>query len=153
MIRTTVSQPVRTGSALVGVAGFLLLAGCSAPTDTQVTETQNTPETTGGSSSSSGEYTDGTYTAEGSYLTPEASLESVKVTMTLEGGIVADVEVEGEPVARESQQYQGQFISGIEDVVEGVALDELNVDVVSGSSLTSGGFNDAVENIKQQAQA
>lgn len=153
MIRTTVSQPVRTGSAVVGVAGLLLLAGCSAPADSQVTETQNTPEAADGSSSSSGEYADGTYTAEGSYLTPESSLESVTVTMTLEGGVVADVEVEGEPVARESQQYQGQFISGIEDVVEGVALDELDVDVVSGSSLTSGGFNDAVETIKQQAQA
>jgi hypothetical protein len=34
----------------------------------------------------------------------------------------------------------------------GKNIDELNVSKVAGSSLTSGGFNQAVEKIKQEAQ-
>ena len=41
--------------------------------------------------------------------------------------------------------------AGIADEVVGVAIDELNVTRVAGSSLTSGGFNAALEDIKDQA--
>ena len=61
--------------------------------------------------------------------------------------------IAGDPKAPETEQYQGQFIAGIADEVEGVALDELNVSRVAGSSLTSGGFNEAVASIKEQAAA
>lgn len=57
----------------------------------------------------------------------------------------------GDPQARESQQYQGQFIAGIADEVVGVAIDDLQVEKVADSSLTSGGFNAALETIKQEA--
>lgn len=64
---------------------------------------------------------------------------------------MTDVEVTGDPQAPESKQYQGQFIEGIADEVDGKAIDDLNVSRVAGSSLTSGGFNQAVEAIKEQA--
>ncbi|WP_254409381.1 FMN-binding protein [Streptomyces sp. AC495_CC817] len=148
MIRTTVPTPVRTGAALVGVAGMIVLAGCSGAADAE------SPSTTG-SGSSSGDattYKDGTYTADGSYQTPE-TVESISVTLTLADGVVTDVEVTGDPQARETEQYQGQFIDGISDEVVGVALDDLSVSRVAGSSLTSGGFNQAVQAIKEQAAA
>lgn len=75
------------------------------------------------------------------------------MTLTLADGVVTDVEVTGDPQAPETEEYQGQFIAGIADVVEGKSIDELNVSRVAGSSLTSGGFNDAVESIKEQAAA
>lgn len=150
MIRTTVPTPIRTGAALVGVAGMLVLVGCSGGADTAVDA--NTGGGDSGGATTSGEYTDGTYTAEGSYQTPE-TLETVSVTLALEDGVVTEVEVTGDPQAPESQQYQGQFIGGIEQEVVGVSIDELNVDRVAGSSLTSGGFNSAVEAIKEQAAA
>lgn len=150
MIRTTVPTPIRTGAALVGVAGMLVLAGCSGGTDTATDA--NTGGGDSGGATTSGEYTDGTYTAEGSYQTPE-TLETVSVTLALEDGVVTEVEVTGDPQAPESEQYQGQFIGGIEQEVVGVSIDELNVDRVAGSSLTSGGFNSAVEAIKEQAAA
>ncbi|MGM1016854.1 MAG: FMN-binding protein [Actinomycetota bacterium] len=150
MIRTTVPTPIRTGAALVGVAGMLVLAGCSGGADTAADA--NTGGGDSGGATTSGEYTDGTYTAEGSYQTPE-TLETVSVTLALEDGVVTEVEVTGDPQAPESQQYQGQFIGGIEQEVVGVSIDELNVDRVAGSSLTSGGFNSAVEAIKEQAAA
>jgi uncharacterized protein with FMN-binding domain len=159
MIRTTVPTSVRKGSALVGIAGLLVLAGCATtPTDAGGTtdSTSGTDSTTGSESSSgadaSSSYADGTYTAEGSYQTPE-SVETISVTLTLADGVVTDVAVTGDPQARETEQYQGAFIDGISEEVEGKALDDLNVSRVAGSSLTSGGFNAAVDDIKEQAAA
>lgn len=154
MIRTP-SRPVRVGVALVGVAGALSLAGCGAAStaaDTGSTQTDAGTADAGSGSSSSGGYADGTYTAEGSYATPE-SVETVTVTLTIADDIVTDVEVTGDPQARESEQYQSQFIGGISDEVVGKSLDDVSVSRVSGSSLTSGGFMQAVELIKSEAAA
>lgn len=155
MIRTTVPTSVRKGTALLGIAGLFVLAGCSGTADAETpNSTGSTPDAGSSSSSSGGDstatYADGTYTAEGSYQTPE-TVEEISVTLTLADGVVTDVEVTGDPKAPESKQYQGQFIAGIADEVDGKALDELNVSRVAGSSLTSGGFNKAVESIKEQA--
>lgn len=158
MIRTTVPTSVRKGTALLGIAGLFVLAGCSGNADAETSaDNGSTPEAGSSSSSSSGgdstgTYADGTYTAEGSYQTPE-TVEEISVTLTLADGVVTDVEVTGDPQAPESKQYQGQFIDGISEQVDGKALDDLNVSRVAGSSLTSGGFNKAVESIKEQAAA
>ncbi|MGW8481612.1 FMN-binding protein [Microbacterium sp. NPDC055903] len=156
MIRTTVPAPVRTGAALVGVAGLFVLAGCAGTADAESTagssNDSGAESSTAESSGGSGEYTDGTYTADGQYQTPE-TIESISVTLTLEDGVVTDVEVSGDPQARETEQYQGEFIAGIEAEVVGVAIDDLDVSRVGGSSLTSSGFNAAVEDIKEQAAA
>lgn len=155
MIRTAVvPRPVRIGVAALGVAGAFALAGCSAAdsgggADTGPSATSDAGET---GSSGDGSYTDGTYTAEGSYATPE-SVESIIVTVTLEGDAITDVEVSGDPQRSESVQYQGQFIGGIADEVVGQDIDEIAVSRVAGSSLTSGGFNQAIEAIKSEAAA
>jgi hypothetical protein len=164
MIRTNaVPRTVRNAAALVGVAGMLVLAGCSTDTaDDAAADDESssapTSEATASADASTSDtatgtvYTDGTYTAEGSYQTPE-SVESVSVTLTLEADVITDVEVTGDPQARESQQYQSQFIGGIDEVVVGKNLDEISVSRVAGSSLTSGGFNEAIEEIKSEAAA
>ena len=157
MIRTTVPTSVRKGSALLGIAGLFVLAGCSSTPDSADPSTgsdepagSNSSESSGGDAT--GTYADGTYTADGSYQTPE-TVEQISVTLTLADGVVTEVEVTGDPQAPETEQYQGQFIDGIADEVVGKPIDELNVSRVAGSSLTSGGFNDAVESIKEQAAA
>ncbi len=143
MIRTTAaSRPARAGAALAGVAGILALAGCAATSEPADAADADGAET----------YADGTYTAEGTYSTPE-SVETITVTVTLENDTVTDVEVTGSPQKAESKQYQGQFIGGIADEVVGKDIDEISVSRVAGSSLTSGGFNQAIEEIKQQAAA
>ncbi|GAA2584247.1 hypothetical protein [Microbacterium binotii] len=163
MIRTNaVPRPVRTAAAVIGVAGAFALAGCASQTGTTDTGTSDAPATSGtpqstgssgsDSSSSSGAYKDGTYTASGSYQTPE-SVEEISVTVTLADDVITSVEVTGDPQARESQQYQSQFIGGISDVVVGKDIDEISVSRVAGSSLTSGGFNKAIEEIKTEAKA
>ncbi|WP_309069060.1 FMN-binding protein [Microbacterium sp.] len=155
------NRSVRSGAALTGVAAIVALAGCGAVTvggsgDAGAADDTNTPGADAGASENSGTggagYTDGTYTADGTYQTPE-TVESVTVTVTLDDDVVTAVEVTGDPQARESEQYQGQFIAGIADEVVGVAIDDLAVDRVAGSSLTSGGFNQAIEQIKLDAAA
>ena len=152
MIRTNVPQSVRKVSALVGVAGLFVLAGCSSAADAETDKGTGTDSSSTSTDSSAGAatYADGTYTADGSYQTPE-TVESVTVTLTIADGVLKEVEVTGDPQAPETEQYQSKFIGGIADEVVGVALDDLKVSRVSGSSLTSGGFNAAVESIKEQA--
>lgn len=164
MTSLRVSSSVRKGAAVVGVAGLLALTGCSGAADAEDATDSSTTTDSGTStdsgtgtdtstpSSDTGAYADGTYSADGSYQTPE-TVEQISVTLTLEDGVVTDVEVTGDPQARETEQYQGQFIEGIAEEVVGVSIDELNVSRVAGSSLTSGGFNSAVEDIKDQAAA
>lgn len=167
MFRTTaVPRPIRTGVALLGVAGIAVLSGCAGTADAaaESEETQavaQTPAATPTDEATPAEeaaaandsiYADGTYTASGAYQTPE-SVEQVAVTVTLEGDVITAVEVTGDPQARESQNYQGQFIGGIADVVVGQSIDEISVSRVAGSSLTSGGFNEAIEEIKSEAKA
>ncbi|MFF0909867.1 hypothetical protein ACFWZW_04155 [Microbacterium enclense] len=165
MIRTTaVPRPARIGAALVGVAGIVTLAGCaggtttdSAPAPAATTAPSSSTGTgaTGtdsGSSSGGGAYADGTYSASGQYATPE-SVETIEVTLTLADDVITDVEVTGDPQARESQEYQSRFIGGIQDEVVGKSIDDISVSRVAGSSLTSGGFNQAVDAIKADAAA
>lgn len=163
MIRTTaVPRPVRVGTALLGVAGIVTLAGCSggtsdaaAPAASEAAPAASSAPSTSAAadtSSTSGAYKDGTYEATGQYATPE-SVETIDVTLTVAGDTVTAVEVTGDPQAAESKRYQGEFIGGIQSEVVGKKLDEVSVSKVAGSSLTSGGFNKAVDTIKTEAKA
>lgn len=159
------SRVVLTATASLAAVGGTL-AGCASSTEaadtapaasaTQVAtaEASATEAATGSTSAASGtgEYTDGTYTAEGSYVSPSGE-QSVEVTLTIEEDAVSDVEVVPQAVDPQSEGYQEKFVSGIEQEVVGVPIDELAVDKVAGSSLTSGGFNQALELIKAQAAA
>ncbi len=141
--RTT--RVARAGAAAASVIGVVALAGCvgtGAPPRSGST----------GDAASSGSYADGSYTAEGSYATPE-SVETISVTVSLQDDVITDVQVEGQPTRAESEQYQGQFIGGIRDVVVGKDIDEVSVSRVAGSSLTSGGFTQALDAIKAEASA
>lgn len=161
MIRATaVPRSLRVTAAAASVAGLALLAGCAGQADAEQPASGGAPSSdatgstgsTGSAGSTGGTYTDGTYTAEGTYQTPEGP-ETITVQLTIASDAVTAVEVTGEPTRRESKQYQSQFIGGISDVVVGKSLDEVKVDRVAGSSLTSGGFNAAVEEIRTDAAA
>jgi uncharacterized protein with FMN-binding domain len=161
MIRDTLApRPLRVGAALVGVAGALALAGCSSPAadadsagSAPSSSADSTPDTSSGDSTGAdGAYADGTYSASGSYSTPE-TVEKIEVTITLADDVITAVEVKGDPQAAESKEYQSRFIGGIEDEVVGQKIDDISVDRVAGSSLTSGGFNQAVDAIKDEAAA
>lgn len=163
------ARAVLTAAASVAVAGTLAACGSEAPAETTPAETGDASATAEGSETSedvasadpgtasadpgtgsAAASADGTYTASGSYVSPGGRQE-VEVTLTLAADVVTDVDVAVGAVDPQSELFQGKFASGIADVVVGVPLDELAVDKVAGSSLTSGGFNEAVEAIRAQA--
>ncbi len=130
-------------SSLATVAGLSIigvLAGCTAS------------DATTGSLGAENDYVDGDYTASGSYVSPNGE-ETIDVTLSLEAGTVTAVEVTPNPTNPNTEMFQGQFAGGIAAQVVGRHIDELDVDKVAGSSLTSGGFNDALEQIKADAAA
>lgn len=143
---------LRTGtrSAVVSLAGLSLAAavtGCAGAADAEEPTTEPSSP-----AESSGPYADGSYEATGEYQSPGGA-ESIDVEITLEDDVVTDVTVTGNATQGNAQRYQAQFAGGIADVAVGVNIDELSVDKVAGSSLTSDGFNDALEQIKADALA
>jgi uncharacterized protein with FMN-binding domain len=95
-------------------------------------------------------YADGSYSAQGGYQSPNGP-ETIELALTLENGVIAAIEVKPGASGGTSERYQGQFAGGIAAETIGKSLDELQVSRIAGSSLTSGGFNQALESIKADA--
>jgi hypothetical protein len=125
------------------------LAGCSGGGSASPSESPSLG-TPAAEPSSSAAYENGQYTAEGSYVSPGGP-ESVTVTLTLENNTVTDLEVTGSGGTPNAKKYQGEFIENIDEIVVGKNIDELDVSRVAGSSLTSGGFNEALKQIRDDA--
>jgi uncharacterized protein with FMN-binding domain len=141
---------ILTGLTLVGA-----LAGCATDAADGGT-TPSSPSTDSGTetgtdeAATAGSYTDGEYTESADYQSPNGT-EEVTVTVTLADDVITAVEVVGDGDNPNSKRYQGEFADGIGDVVVGKNIDEISVDKVAGSSLTSAGFNDAIDAIKADA--
>ncbi len=137
----TTIQKKHAIAAFAALSLATTLAGCAADEGTDAPEAVTGP------------YEDGTYDATADYQSPNGT-ETIKVTLTLESDVVTDVEVEGKSVdpSPEVEQHQAEFEDGIAGEVVGKNIDELDVHRVGGSSLTSSGFNEAVEQIKIKAQ-
>lgn len=144
-------------------AGFAVLgavAGCSAQTSTAATSsTAALASVPAGSSAAAsrstgaaGGYKDGSYAADGSYSSPGGT-ESISVSVTIASGVVTAVTVTPKATSGNAAEYQKQFASGISSEVVGKNIDSISVSRVSGSSLTSSGFNSALETIKSEAKA
>lgn len=95
-------------------------------------------------------YADGTYAAMGTYTSP-AGEEEVEVTLTIEEGVVTAAEFKGFAENPGSVNKQAAFAEGFEEEVVGKSIDEIDLTVVNGSSLTPIGFEDALEKIKEEA--
>ncbi len=106
--------------------------------------------TDGGTPNTDASYTDGTYTADGSYQAPSGT-ESITVELTLSDDKITDITVTPHATDPTAKGHQAEFVGGIADQVVGKDIDTLNVTKVSGSSLTSGGFKIAIAAIKEQA--
>lgn len=154
-------------AAMTGLSISVALAGCAtdssatgeAETTAPSSAATSAPSTDSGAADSTdsgaaddatGAYTDGTYEATGGYTSPNGQ-EEVDVSLTLEGDVITAVTVTPEATNPNSVNYQTQFADGIAAVVVGKNIDEIDVSRVAGSSLTSGGFNEAVEAIKADA--
>jgi hypothetical protein len=106
----------------------------------------------GGGATVDESYTDGTYTADGSYQAPSGT-ESITVELTLVDNTVTDITVTPHASDPTAKGMQTNFAGGIAEQVVGQDIDTLNITRVSGSSLTSGGFKIAIAAIKEDALA
>jgi uncharacterized protein with FMN-binding domain len=97
-------------------------------------------------------YKNGTYTAEGNYISPGGD-EQILVKLTLKDEVIKDSQVESKAVRPSSKKFQKIFIENYKQFVIGKKIDEIKLDKVSGSSLTPKGFNDALEKIKKEAKS
>lgn len=151
--RTKYPLAIFAGLTLVGS-----LAGCSAAADSSATDgadtvTSNAAETPAAEAPTTATGTtlaDGTYTESGDYTSPNGT-ETIDVTITLANELITKVSVVGHGDNPNSKLYQSKFAGGISDVVVGKNIDDISVDKVAGSSLTSAGFMKAVDEIKADA--
>ncbi len=156
------SLPVKWSLTL---GSLVTLAGCqSAPliesgsgetpenVPDEAAETTEMADQPAQSSAPTADYRDGTYAATGGYQSPNGP-ETVEVSITLTGGVISDVEVTPQATNSTSTRYQGDFAGGIAKDVVGKSIDEAEVSRVAGSSLTSGGFAEALQSIRQDAKA
>jgi uncharacterized protein with FMN-binding domain len=141
----------KTVLALAGTSlTALVLAGCSSAASSADPATPST-SSSAAASAAAATFKDGTYTALGKYVSPGGP-SAVDVTLTLKKNVVAGVEVVPKAENSTAQSYESRFASGVSSQVVGRRLDELNVTKVSGSSLTSQGFDRAVEAIAARAK-
>ena len=153
---------------LVGIVTSVVVAVNSANTDKSDTSTAQTAETTTPSqqsettttqntetpaaSTDTSNYENGTYSAKASYVTP-GGIESIDLSVTITNGVITDTSVAASGNSDHAQIHQKDFADGYKSLVVGKDVDSVSLSRVSGASLTSNAFNDALDMIKQDATA
>lgn len=137
---------------LIGTSagGVLTLKNRTASNDVPMNSQPTGTNITSSGSSDGQSYADGTYTANGSYFTPGGK-ESIGLSVTLKFGAILSASLEERASGGETAIYQGKFAAGYKPLVIGKNIDDIKLDRVAGSSLTSDGFNTALESIKRDA--
>lgn len=93
-------------------------------------------------------YADGEYTAEGLY---SGGKKSIMVKVKLDSGAITQVAVTPNTTIKVSLGLQKKFALAVPEAVVGKPIDSVRLDKLAGSSLTTKGFNDALEKIKAEA--
>lgn len=96
-------------------------------------------------------YRDGTYRADGAYVSP-AGAESVSISVTLVNDVITDATFTGNATNPTSKQLQARFAAAFRQQVVGTSIDAVSLTVVNGSSLAPKGFMDALAKVKAEAR-
>ncbi|MES2623169.1 MAG: hypothetical protein V4576_02045 [Patescibacteria group bacterium] len=125
----------------------------AAPVSTATTTVDSTATSSATSTTSAAHtYKDGTYAATGTYKSP-AGIEQVNISVTLKDDVVTETSFKGLAENSRSINFQEQFANGYKALVVGKNIDDVKLSKISGSSLTSVGFNDAIGKIKDEAHS
>lgn len=152
------NQPKKIHPALAALIVIALLAVIATAVIVINNNGNNAPTTVdsimnpGGSSSDPSAYKDGTYSATGSYVSP-GGRQTVDLTVTIENGVITSTSLASNDASGEARDYIQRFASGYQAEVVGKSVNEVELSRVAGSSLTSNGFNDALDQIKDEAAA
>lgn len=96
-------------------------------------------------------YKDGTYSATGSYISP-GGRESIGLTVTIKDGVITDTSIVNKATETEAEQHQKLFSNNYKILIVGKKIGDVSLSRVAGSSLTSNGFNNALNHIKDDAK-
>lgn len=98
-------------------------------------------------------YENGTYSATGGYLSP-GGRESIELSVTVKDGVISDTSIKNNATTPDSKVHQELFSGHYKELIVGKKLGEVeSLSRVAGSSLTSNGFNNALNQIKDDARA
>lgn len=137
-------------AATVAVVG-LAVGACGDDSDSADTTAAADNTAVSTTADAGGSYKDGTYSATGKYVSPGGE-QSIGVTVTLASNKVTALELDRSHTKGTSASFQEKFASGIDALVIGKNIDELDdITKVAGSSLTSGGFKKALTQIREEA--
>lgn len=123
----------------------------ATPGDTATPSASTSEAATAPATAHTTRYKNGTYTATGSYSSPGGP-EQIGVTLTLANDTISRLSVDTSTASGPAEQFQNQFAEGIDALVVGKRLDQVSVSRVSGSSLTSAGFDKAIATIAAHAR-
>lgn len=141
--------------AMIGIIGAAAAAignhkdGTTATVGT-TTPSTNTPPSSSSSTATSGNYKDGSYTASVNYFTPDGQ-EPLNVKVTLSGGTITATDVSADTISRTGQEYFDSFNAYYKDQVVGQKINGLSLSRVAGASLTTEAFDQALQQIMQNA--
>jgi uncharacterized protein with FMN-binding domain len=93
-------------------------------------------------------YANGDYAATGEYANGK---NSIAVKLSLQNDAISGVEVTPMATNKMSLGLQKKFAIAIAEEVVGKSINDVHLDKLAGSSLTTKGFNDAIEKIKLEA--
>lgn len=145
--------------ATAGIGGFLLATSndATAPTTQTATSvpqsTDPTISTNTSNASTTSSYKDGTYSATASYYVPHGGTNAITATMTIVAGKITSATTTHQYGDSESSMYIDSFESGVSNAATGVSLAEATFSRIGGASLTTEGFNSAIDSIRSQASA
>lgn len=150
-------HPALATIIVIVLVGIVASVAITIQTNNERPASSTQSNTTGSStmptdSTDASSYKNGTYKATGSYLSP-GGRESIDLTVTIENGIITKTELGQNATDRDAREYQEEFAKGYAELVVGKEVDSVKLSRVAGSSLTSNGFNTALEQIKQDAKA
>jgi hypothetical protein len=157
------NQKIQAAGAIFVIAAIIIIGALATRTkSTQTVATRTAAKDTSTNTAQTSNQTcstitanttfkDGTYAAVGSYTSPGGS-ESIKVNLTLSDNVVTAATVTSGANDPTASSYQGYFISGYKPSVVGKKISTIKLSNVSGSSLTSQGFNQALQKVECHAE-
>ena len=142
---------------LASVAAYFLVFaknGSDIASNSSQTSVANTDSARSNSSSTATVtmYKDGTYSNQQTYRVPEGHSNTINVKITLSGDVIKELNIDSSYNNRESEEYIGDFESSIKSKVVGKKINDLDLSVVGGASLTTDAFNEAIKEIESKAK-
>lgn len=155
--------------ALIGVGAFLFSSDEVTPvpdqTETDIARTDDTPPTSNDTNedaevtesnedTASDDIADGAatpYTATATYLTPARTEHEIDVTLNIDQeGTIVGADIVYDNGAGYSNPHQERFDNSYREAVIGQNIENIDLAITGGASLTTGAFNEVITEIETE---